>query len=133
MRTIQPGKDQVQWSKECPCTGAGNGGNGCGALLEVGWDDLYLTCHGGDPRDRIRASQAPQTPQELLAGIHQAFQRGFDPGPSGGPVFFVTFCCHNCGVETDLLQTTYQEVSMVFHLLPTKRERLQTLERFRKV
>ena len=31
------------WSKEFECTGKGNGGGGCGSILEVSKSDLYLT------------------------------------------------------------------------------------------
>jgi hypothetical protein len=40
MKVLEKGKP---WSVELKCTGAGNGGAGCGALLEVEAGDLYTT------------------------------------------------------------------------------------------
>jgi hypothetical protein len=41
MKTIEKGRPQKGWSKELRCTGAGNGGGGCGALLLVEKPDIY--------------------------------------------------------------------------------------------
>ena len=43
MRVLKKGRTQSGWSKECICTGKGNGGGGCGALLLVSSSDLYQT------------------------------------------------------------------------------------------
>jgi len=46
MKTLKPGK---AWSKKVKCTGQGNGGGGCGALLLIEKEDLYQTsreCYG---------------------------------------------------------------------------------------
>ena len=43
MKVIEKGRPQKGWAKQCRCTGAGNSGGGCGALLLVERDDLYLT------------------------------------------------------------------------------------------
>lgn len=46
METLKKGK---AWSKKVKCTGSGNGGGGCGALLLIGKEDLYETsreCYG---------------------------------------------------------------------------------------
>lgn len=43
MKIIKPGRDQAGWAKEYVCTGAGNGGGGCGAILLVEEKDLYQT------------------------------------------------------------------------------------------
>lgn len=43
MKIIKPGRDQVGWAREYKCTGAGNGGGGCGAILLVEEKDLYQT------------------------------------------------------------------------------------------
>lgn len=40
MKVIKSGKP---WSERIKCTGHGNGGGGCKALLEVEASDLYLT------------------------------------------------------------------------------------------
>lgn len=40
MRVLQEGPG---WSIKQKCTGYGNGGGGCGALLEVERGDIYLT------------------------------------------------------------------------------------------
>lgn len=43
MKVIKKGRPQRGWAKEHKCTGAGNGGGGCGALLLVEKDDLLRT------------------------------------------------------------------------------------------
>jgi hypothetical protein len=44
MKILEPGgTGQRGWSKECFCTGSGNGGGGCGAKLLVEQTDLYRT------------------------------------------------------------------------------------------
>lgn len=43
MKVISKGRQQKGWSTEAKCTGHGNGMGGCGAVLLVEQDDLYLT------------------------------------------------------------------------------------------
>jgi hypothetical protein len=43
MKVLKPGREQRGWSKECVCTGDGNGGGGCGATLLVEQSDVYRT------------------------------------------------------------------------------------------
>jgi hypothetical protein len=43
MKVLKKGRGQKGWSIEATCTGAGNGGGGCGALLLVEQDDLFKT------------------------------------------------------------------------------------------
>jgi len=43
MKIIKEGRKQTGWSKELTCTGKGNGGGGCGAILLVEQTDLYNT------------------------------------------------------------------------------------------
>ena len=43
MKIITPGRQQKGWAKEFSCTGHGNGGGGCGAVLLVERNDLYRT------------------------------------------------------------------------------------------
>ena len=43
MKIITPGRLQKGWSHEFTCTGSGNGGGGCGAVLLVEQEDLYMT------------------------------------------------------------------------------------------
>lgn len=43
MKIIKPGTPKGPWSKQVTCTGAGNGGGGCGAVLEVHEEDVYET------------------------------------------------------------------------------------------
>lgn len=49
MKTIKKGKTlNGKWAREFKCTGEGNDGCGCGAILLVGKDDLFQTtryCH----------------------------------------------------------------------------------------
>jgi len=42
MKVIKKGKRQG-WTKRVTCTGNGNGGFGCGAILEVCEEDLFST------------------------------------------------------------------------------------------
>lgn len=133
MRTLDPGPGAPeQWSKECRCTGAGNGDQGCQALLLVEWSDLYLTMEGGDPRDVIRDPRTPETAEELLRWANDAVERGVSPLSLVDAMVCVTFQCHNCQAETDILRMPAEQIAKGFHLLPTKRERLQRLDRFRK-
>lgn len=43
MKVLKEGRKQEGWSKEYTCTGAGNGGGGCGAELLVSAGDFYKT------------------------------------------------------------------------------------------
>jgi len=43
MKVLTPGRKQKGWAKESICTGKGNGEGGCGAVLLVEEDDMYLT------------------------------------------------------------------------------------------
>jgi hypothetical protein len=43
MKIIKPGRKQRGWSKKLRCTGSGNGGGGCGAVLLVSELDIYWT------------------------------------------------------------------------------------------
>ena len=45
MKLIKKGTGQKGWAKEYSCTGIGNGGGGCTALLLVEQPDLYYTYH----------------------------------------------------------------------------------------
>lgn len=43
MKVLKKGRNQKAWAKEFECTGNGNKGGGCGALLLVEITDIYLT------------------------------------------------------------------------------------------
>lgn len=43
MKLIKKGRVQKGWSKEFTCTGNGNGGGGCSAILLVEQDDIFKT------------------------------------------------------------------------------------------
>lgn len=43
MKVLKKGRAQKGWAKELNCTGSGNGGGGCGALLLVEEADLFQT------------------------------------------------------------------------------------------
>lgn len=43
MEVIKKGRKQKGWSKKIKCTGSGNGGGGCRAILLVSEFDMYLT------------------------------------------------------------------------------------------
>lgn len=70
METVKKGRKQGGWAKKFRCSGDGNEGGGCRAVLLVSQTDLYQTrrqCYGDT-----------------------------------SPECFVTFCCPECGVETDV-------------------------------
>jgi hypothetical protein len=49
MKIIEPGRVGEKWSLQHRCTGWGNGGRGCDALLEIEFDDLrYFPGTGGE-------------------------------------------------------------------------------------
>jgi hypothetical protein len=50
MKILEPGKNgKTTWSVQHRCTGWGNGGNGCEALLELEYNDLrYFPSTGGE-------------------------------------------------------------------------------------
>lgn len=61
MRVIQKGRDQKGWSKEQTCTGKGNQGGGCGAVLLVEQDDLFNTFnHCRDETDTFVTFRCPE-------------------------------------------------------------------------
>ena len=62
MKVINPGRDQEGWAKEKECTGHGNGGGGCGAILLVEEEDIYKTfvSYGYGSSDSYRTFQCPQ-------------------------------------------------------------------------
>ena len=43
MKVLRTGRAQQGWAQERACTGHGNGGGGCGAVLLVEEGDVYLT------------------------------------------------------------------------------------------
>jgi hypothetical protein len=45
MKIIKKGNPQIGWTKRVSCTGSGNGGGGCKAVLEVSVGDLFFTYH----------------------------------------------------------------------------------------
>lgn len=57
MKVLKPGRPQTGWATEATCTGKGNGGGGCGAVLLVDESDLYKTfagaSYGGDSPDPV--------------------------------------------------------------------------------
>ena len=62
MKILEKGRAQTGWAKELYCTGEGNGGGGCCALLLVEQGDLFRTAHtdyGGD-REVYTTYRCPQ-------------------------------------------------------------------------
>lgn len=43
MKVLKQGKPHKAWTRKVTCTGAGNGNEGCGAELEVTYEDIYET------------------------------------------------------------------------------------------
>lgn len=48
MKVLRPGRVQKGWATEAKCTGGGNQGGGCGALLLVEETDVFVTVTGGN-------------------------------------------------------------------------------------
>lgn len=44
MKVLKLGEEGGYWKKEETCTGKGNKDDGCGAVLEVHANDIFLTC-----------------------------------------------------------------------------------------
>lgn len=87
MKVIKKGRPQRGWAKRLKCTGEGNNGGGCGAILLVEQVDLY------------------QTSSSSMGEVD----------------YFATFCCSECGVETDVPKGTSLPVMPTS--LPRKGER----------
>lgn len=51
MRVVKHGRVQRGWTKEFKCTGGGNGGGGCRAVLLVEEGDLFKTYRSSMGRD----------------------------------------------------------------------------------
>lgn len=61
MKVIKPGRKQTGWAREYTCTGTGNGGGGCSALLLVEQPDLYITSSTHyDETDHFVTFQCPE-------------------------------------------------------------------------
>jgi rRNA maturation protein Nop10 len=62
MKVIKPGKiENILWTKEEKCTGKGNTGKGCGAVLLLEEGDLYHTySHCRDETDTYTTFTCPQ-------------------------------------------------------------------------
>jgi len=43
MKVLKKGTRQIEWKKEYTCTGKGNSGGACGAILLISQDDIYQT------------------------------------------------------------------------------------------
>ena len=43
MKVIKKGREQKGWAEEFTCTGKGNDDGGCGAVLLVEEDDIFIT------------------------------------------------------------------------------------------
>jgi len=69
VEVVKRGRPQRGWSKKFKCTGSGNGGGGCSAILLVSEYDIYIT-----------------------ESYHH----------DGSSETYYTFCCVECGVETDI-------------------------------
>lgn len=63
MKVLEPGRQQKGWATEAKCTGDGNQGGGCGALLLVEEPDVFRTMtganYGGDSPEPCATFQCP--------------------------------------------------------------------------
>jgi hypothetical protein len=74
MKVIKKGRKQKGWSKEFKCTGDGNGGGGCGALLLVEQADVYTTeSHCRDECDTYHTFQCSSCGVETDIKEHVPF------------------------------------------------------------
>jgi hypothetical protein len=61
MKILKPGRDQKSWATKVRCSGNGNKGGGCGALLLVSYDDIYKThSHARDESTTYLTFKCPQ-------------------------------------------------------------------------
>lgn len=61
MKLIKKGRQQTGWSKRLKCTGAGNRGGGCGAILLVEQADVFQTAsHCRDETDYFNTFQCSE-------------------------------------------------------------------------
>jgi len=61
MKVLKPGNGQKGWSTEQACTGSGNGGGGCGAVLLVEQPNMYKTFrHCRDETDTFVTFTCPE-------------------------------------------------------------------------
>jgi hypothetical protein len=91
MKVLKPGRPQKGWSKKFKCTGAGNGGGGCGAQLLVEQGDVFQTHHYdyGGGQDDYNTFRCPSC--KVLTDISGSLPftpryNEKDPIPSIGPV-----------------------------------------------
>lgn len=81
MKILKAGRKQAGWSKEFTCTGAGNGGGGCGAELLVSEYDLYQTSshHYDGSSDYYTTFCCPQCGCETDIKDYSAKRKGKRP------------------------------------------------------
>jgi hypothetical protein len=64
MKVLKPGREQKGWATEATCTGYGNDGGGCGALLLVEESDVFKTQsgggYGGDSPEEFATFRCPE-------------------------------------------------------------------------
>lgn len=60
MRVLKPGREQKGWATEIACSGEGNGGGGCNALLLVEQGDVFVTARSlRDEMDTFNTFRCP--------------------------------------------------------------------------
>jgi hypothetical protein len=87
MKILKPGREQSGWAIETTCTGEGNGGGGCGAVLLVEAADLYITSRDTMGRDyeEFATFQCPTCGVETdLSKPGKAIQIARENGRRGG-------------------------------------------------
>lgn len=76
MRLLKPGRQQRGWSMEFECTGHGNRGGGCGAMLLVEKDDVFITeSHAMGETDRYNTFKCSECGvlTDLPRSVHLPF------------------------------------------------------------
>ena len=82
MKVISKGDGRKGWAKEFKCTGSGNGGGGCSAILLVEQGDLYKTSssdYGGGTENYITFRCPECQNQTDVKGVPSNITLGTDP------------------------------------------------------
>lgn len=84
MQVLEKGRPQKGWTKEFVCTGAGNGGGGCGAKLLVEQNDVYQTHHYdyGGGHDVYNTFRCPECGVQTDIGNVPFTPRKHEDGPN---------------------------------------------------
>ena len=80
MKVLEPGREQKGWITEAHCTGNWNGGGGCGALLLVEPDDVFITENHTQGNDVIVTFRCPDCGSTTDFIVSPAYKRTLPRG-----------------------------------------------------